>query len=134
MFFIRFQVRLPSQRVIEVSNRCYATIGEVSNKQHNMEVLGKAGRSRHRRRRPIVRGIAMNPVDHPHGGRSNGGRPSCSPWGKPTKCGFSMVKKSRKARRLKKQAKIDKMNARRRSEVKANAASAAESPSETPSA
>lgn len=63
----------------------------------------------------------MNPVDHPHGGRSNGGRPSCSPWGKPTKSGFSMVKRSRKTRRLKKQARIDKANAKRKNEMKAAA-------------
>lgn len=128
------KVRLPSERIIEVSSRCYATIGEVSNRLQRMTVLGKAGRSRHLGRRPHVRGIAMNPVDHPHGGRSNGGRPSCSPWGKPTKCGFSMVKKSRKARRLKKQIKIDKLNAKRRSaanaareEKEATAAAAARS-------
>jgi large subunit ribosomal protein L2 len=63
---------------------CRATIGEVSKSEHNLRKLGKAGRSRWMNKRPHVRGVAMNPVDHPLGGgegRSSGGRPPCSPWG-----------------------------------------------------
>jgi large subunit ribosomal protein L2 len=63
----------------------YATLGSVSNKNHSLCVLGKAGKKRYSSKRPIVRGVAMNPVDHPHGGRTNGGRPSVTPWGKLTK-------------------------------------------------
>jgi large subunit ribosomal protein L2 len=64
---------------------CRATVGTVSNHLQGMINLGKAGANRARGRRPKVRGIAMNPVDHPHGGRTNGGRPSCTPWGVYTK-------------------------------------------------
>jgi large subunit ribosomal protein L2 len=63
-------------------------VGAVGNKEHHNRKLGKAGISRHMGRRPHVRGVAMNPVDHPHGGgegKTSGGRPSCTPWGKPTK-------------------------------------------------
>ncbi len=63
---------------------CYATVGQVSNIDHINESLGKAGRARWRGRRPNVRGVAMNPIDHPMGGgegRSSGGRHPCSPWG-----------------------------------------------------
>ena len=86
------KIRLPSGRVIAVSNNFYATLGVVSNLQQNSIVLGKAGKNRFRGIRPSVRGIAMNPVDHPHGGRTNGGRPSVTPWGIPTK-GKPTVKK-----------------------------------------
>jgi len=79
------QVKLPSGKTISVSIDSYATIGTLSNNQQNLVVLGKAGRSRYRNTRPTVRGVAMNPVDHPHGGRTNGGRPSVTPWGIPTK-------------------------------------------------
>lgn len=71
-----------------VLTTCYATIGAVSNPKHSNIKDGKAGRSRWRGRRPHVRGVAMNPVDHPHGGgegRTSGGRHPVSPWGKPTK-------------------------------------------------
>jgi large subunit ribosomal protein L2 len=67
---------------------CRATIGEVSNSEHNLRKLGKAGATRLRGVRPTVRGVAMNPVDHPHGGgegRTSGGRHPVSPWGVPTK-------------------------------------------------
>jgi large subunit ribosomal protein L2 len=67
---------------------CRATIGEVGHSEHNLRKLGKAGASRWRGVRPTVRGVAMNPVDHPHGGgegRSSGGRHPVSPWGTPTK-------------------------------------------------
>jgi large subunit ribosomal protein L2 len=63
----------------------YATIGTLTNINNNKIVLGKAGCSRHAGVRPSVRGIAMNPVDHPHGGRSNGGCHPMTPWGKPTR-------------------------------------------------
>jgi large subunit ribosomal protein L2 len=69
-----------------------ATIGVVSNGAHKLRQLGKAGRSRWLGIRPHVRGEAMNPVDHPHGGRTRGGRPDVSPWGWPTK-GFKTVRK-----------------------------------------
>ena len=65
---------------------CRATVGEVGNSEHNLRKLGKAGASRWRNRRPRVRGVAMNPVDHPLGGgegRTSGGRPPCTPWGIP---------------------------------------------------
>src|SRR4051795_10267834 len=64
---------------------CMATVGAVSNPDHMNEVVGKAGRSRWRGVRPQTRGIAMNPIDHPNGGRTNGGKHWATPWGKPTK-------------------------------------------------
>ncbi len=79
-------LRLPSTEVRMVLRRCLATIGEVGNTDHELQVIGKAGASRWRGKRPKVRGVAMNPVDHPLGGgegKSSGGRPACSPWGKP---------------------------------------------------
>ena len=72
---------------------CMATIGSVSNLDNKNATVGKAGRSRWFGIRPTVRGVAMNPVDHPHGGRTNGGRPSVTPWGIPTK-GKPTVKKN----------------------------------------
>ena len=87
-------VRLPSGVEKLIDSRCRATIGIVSNPNHGARKLRKAGQSRWLGRRPIVRGVAMNPVDHPHGGgegRTKGGRPSVSPWGKPTKAGFRTV-------------------------------------------
>jgi len=86
------KVRLPSGLILTVPKESYATLGVVSNAQHNSIYLGKAGRNRLKGIRPCVRGIAMNPVDHPHGGRTNGGRPSVTPWGIPTK-GKPTVKK-----------------------------------------
>ncbi len=82
------KVKLPSGQIIEVPSSRYATLGSVSNEQNNLVNLGKAGTNRNLGRRPITRGIAMNPVDHPHGGRTNGGRPSVTPWGLPTKNKF----------------------------------------------
>ena len=82
------QIRLNSGELRMVPDACMATVGAVSNPDHMNEVLGKAGRSRHKGRRPHVRGVAMNPVDHPHGGgegRTSGGRHPVTPWGKPTK-------------------------------------------------
>jgi len=81
-------LKMPSGEVRTISARCYATIGQLSNIDHKNVVWGKAGASRWRGRRPSVRGVAMNPVDHPMGGgegRSSGGRHPCTPWGKPTK-------------------------------------------------
>jgi large subunit ribosomal protein L2 len=81
-------LRLRSGEMRKVPSRCRATIGEVSNSEHNLEKLGKAGATRWRGVRPTVRGVAMNPVDHPHGGgegRTSGGRHPVSPWGVPTK-------------------------------------------------
>jgi len=79
-------VRLPSTEVRMIRRECLATIGEVGNSDHEQQVIGKAGATRWRGRRPKVRGVAMNPVDHPLGGgegKTSGGRPACSPWGKP---------------------------------------------------
>lgn len=81
-------LRLRSGEMRKVHAECRATIGEVSNSEHNLRNLGKAGAKRWRGVRPTVRGAAMNPVDHPHGGgegRSKGGRHPCTPWGVPTK-------------------------------------------------
>ncbi len=81
-------LRLRSGEMRKVLVECRATLGEVSNAEHALRALGKAGASRWRGRRPTVRGVAMNPVDHPHGGgegRSSGGRHPVSPWGQPTK-------------------------------------------------
>lgn len=81
-------LRLPSGEMRMVHIRCMATIGQVGNVEHENVTQGKAGRSRWRGKRPTVRGVAMNPVDHPMGGgegRSSGGRHPCTPWGKPTK-------------------------------------------------
>jgi large subunit ribosomal protein L2 len=82
------RIRLCSgvQRLVPLTS--HATLGAVSNENSNLSTLGKAGRNRWYGRRPYVRGVAMNPVDHPHGGgegKSSGGRPSVTPWGKPTK-------------------------------------------------
>jgi len=79
-------LRLPSTEMRRVRKECLATIGEVGNADHELTSLGKAGANRWRGKRPKVRGVAMNPVDHPLGGgegRTSGGRPPVSPWGKP---------------------------------------------------
>ena len=81
-------LRLRSGEMRKVLTECRATLGEVSNSEHSLRVLGKAGATRWRGVRPTVRGAAMNPVDHPHGGgegRSKGGRHPVTPWGVPTK-------------------------------------------------
>ncbi|MBU2712125.1 50S ribosomal protein L2 [Zooshikella harenae] len=81
-------VRLRSGEMRKILADCRATLGEVSNSEHNLRSLGKAGAKRWRGIRPTVRGVAMNPVDHPHGGgegRTSGGRHPVSPWGLPTK-------------------------------------------------
>ncbi len=100
-------LRLRSGEMRKVLVDCRATIGEVSNSEHSLRSLGKAGATRWRGVRPTVRGVAMNPVDHPHGGgegRTSGGRHPVSPWGLPTK-----GKKTRKNKRT------DKLIVRRRS-------------------
>lgn len=89
-------LRLPSGEMRRVSVLCRATVGEIGNAEHSNINLGKAGRSRWLGRRPKVRGVVMNPVDHPHGGgegRTSGGRHPVSPWGTPTK-GFKTRKKN----------------------------------------
>ena len=81
-------LRMRSGEMRRVLTECRATLGEVGNSEHNLRSLGKAGATRWRGRRPTVRGVAMNPVDHPHGGgegRTSGGRHPVTPWGKPTK-------------------------------------------------
>jgi large subunit ribosomal protein L2 len=78
-------LRMPSGEVRMVKAECMATIGAVSNPDQQNISIGKAGRSRWLGVRPSTRGITMNPVDHPHGGRTNGGRAWVTPWGKPTK-------------------------------------------------
>jgi large subunit ribosomal protein L2 len=91
------QVRMPSGEVRKILIECRATIGQLGNVEHENQVIGKAGRMRHLGKRPTVRGIAMNPVDHPHGGgeaRSTSGRPPTTPWGQMT-----MGKKTRRNKR-----------------------------------
>ena len=81
-------LRLRSGEMRKVPIECRATVGEVGNQEHSLRSLGKAGAKRWRGVRPTVRGVAMNPVDHPHGGgegRTSGGRHPVSPWGQPTK-------------------------------------------------
>ncbi|WP_455234092.1 50S ribosomal protein L2 [Thiogranum longum] len=90
-------LRLRSGEMRKVPVDCRATIGEVGNSEHNLRSLGKAGAKRWRGVRPTVRGVAMNPVDHPHGGgegRTSGGRHPVSPWGVPTK-GYKTRKNKR---------------------------------------
>jgi len=103
-------LRLRSGEMRKILSECRATIGAVSNPEHSLVKLGKAGAKRHRGIRPTVRGVAMNPVDHPHGGgegKTAGGRHPVSPWGTPAK-GF----KTRKNKRT------DKMIVRRRNKAK----------------
>jgi large subunit ribosomal protein L2 len=100
------QIKLNSGELRLVSGECLATVGAVSNPDNQNTVVGKAGRTRWLGRRPVVRGVAMNPVDHPHGGgegKTSGGRHPVTPWGKPTK-----GKKTRKNK------STDKMIIRRR--------------------
>ena len=90
-------LKLPSGEMRMVSEECAATIGTVGNKKHENSTIGKAGKSRWLGRRPKVRGVAMNPVDHPHGGgegKTSGGRHPTSPWGTPAK-GYKTRKKNK---------------------------------------
>ncbi|MGN6362913.1 MAG: 50S ribosomal protein L2, partial [Thermomicrobiales bacterium] len=95
------QIRLNSGELRMVQDGCMATVGAVSNPDHMNEVLGKAGRNRHKGKRPQTRGVAMNPVDHPHGGgeahHTPGGHP-VTPWGKPT-LGYRTRKKGKQSDR-----------------------------------
>jgi len=100
-------LRLRSGEMRKVLAECRATLGEVSNSEHSLRQLGKAGASRWRGVRPTVRGVVMNPVDHPHGGgegRTSGGRHPVTPWGVPTK-----------GHKPRKNKRTDKMIVRRRS-------------------
>ncbi|PAV27344.1 LSU ribosomal protein L2P [Tamilnaduibacter salinus] len=100
-------VRLRSGEMRKVLAECRATLGEVSNSEHSLKQLGKAGASRWRGKRPTVRGVAMNPIDHPHGGgegRTSGGRHPVTPWGVPTK-----------GHKTRKNKRTDRMIVRRRS-------------------
>jgi len=103
-------LRLRSGEMRKVLSECRATLGEVSNSEHNLRSLGKAGASRWRGVRPTVRGVVMNPVDHPHGGgegKTSGGRHPVSPWGQPTK-----------GHKTRKNKRTDKMILRRRSKTR----------------
>jgi len=95
-------VKLPSGEVRMFDLDCYCTLGKVGNLDHENVVIGKAGRKRWMGKRPITRGVAMNPVDHPMGGgegRSSGGRHPCTPWGKPTK-GYKTRRRKKSSDRL----------------------------------
>jgi large subunit ribosomal protein L2 len=103
-------LRLRSGEMRKVLAECRATLGEVSNSEHSLRQLGKAGAKRWRGVRPTVRGVAMNPVDHPHGGgegRSSGGRHPVSPWGVPTK-----------GHKTRKNKRTDKLIIRRRNKTR----------------
>ena len=91
-------VRMPSTEMRLIHARCMATIGEVGNAEHELISWGKAGKARWKGRRPRVRGEVMNPVDHPHGGRTRGGRNVVSPWGK--KEGVKTRNKKKSSQRL----------------------------------
>ncbi len=91
------QIRLGSGELRMVRQECMATVGAVSNPDHSNTNIGKAGRNRHLGKRPSVRGVVMNPIDHPHGGgegRTSGGRHPVTPWGKPTKGARTRTNKS----------------------------------------
>ena len=101
-------IRLPSGEMRRVPRQCRATIGQVSNIDHDNVKLGKAGRNRHRGRRPHVRGTVMNPCDHPHGGgegKSNSGRPPCSPTGVMAK-GYKTRRKGKSKKHLVKDRRL----------------------------
>ena len=91
-------LRMPSTEMRLIHMKCLATIGTVGNEEHELKSLGKAGASRWMGRRPKVRGEVMNPVDHPHGGRTRGGRNVVSPWGK--KEGVKTRNKKKSSQRL----------------------------------
>lgn len=100
-------LRLRSGEMRKILVECRAVIGEVSNAEHNLRSLGKAGAKRHRGIRPTVRGTAMNPIDHPHGGgegRTKGGRHPVTPWGVPTK-GYKTRRNKRTSQFILKEAK-----------------------------
>ena len=96
------QVRMPSGEVRRVPVVCYATVGQVGNVEHENVSFGKAGRTRWKGIRPHVRGVAMNPVDHPHGGgegKTSGGRHPVTPWGQPTR-GYKTRKNKRTSKMI----------------------------------
>ena len=103
-------LRMPSGEMRRVNKRCFATVGQVGNREHNLVSIGKAGRKRWMGRRPIVRGVVMNPIDHPLGGgegKSSGGRHPVTPWGKPTK-GYKTRKKNKGSDRMIIQRRVNK--------------------------
>ena len=103
-------LKMPSGETRKINQNCRATIGSLSNREHNLVRLGKAGRARWLGRRPHTRGVAMNPVDHPLGGgegKAGGGRHPCTPWGKPTK-GYKTRKKKKNSDRFIVQRRINK--------------------------
>jgi large subunit ribosomal protein L2 len=110
------QINLPSGEIRRIPARCRATIGAIGNADHMGIVLGKAGRKRWMGRRPHVRGTAMNPIDHPHGGgegRTKGGRHPVSPWGKSAKGGAT-----RKRRKASNKAIVRRRRSRRYGQLK----------------
>ncbi len=112
------QISLPSGEIRRIPSACRATVGSTSNGDHNAIVIGKAGRKRWMGRRPHVRGTAMNPVDHPHGGgegRTKGGRHPVSPEGKPAKGGAT-----RKKRKASNKAIVRRRKSRRYGQLKLN--------------
>ena len=103
-------LKLPSGEIRKIFKKCMATIGTVGNKDRSLLSLGKAGRARWLGRRPKVRGVVMNPIDHPHGGgegKTSGGRHPVSPWGQPTK-GYKTRKKHKPSDRFIVQRRINK--------------------------
>ncbi len=103
-------LKLRSGEMRKVLLTCRATLGEVGNAEHNLRSLGKAGATRWRGRRPTVRGVAMNPVDHPHGGgegKTSGGRHPVTPWGVPTK-GYKTRKNKRSSKFIVRRRKSNK--------------------------
>lgn len=110
------QISLPSGEIRRVPAACRATIGKVGNSEHSSIVIGKAGRNRWKGRRPHVRGTAMNPIDHPHGGgegRTKGGRHPVSPTGKPAKGG-----RTRKLAKASNSAMVRRRKSRRYGQLK----------------
>ncbi len=95
-------LRLPSGEIRKVLAKCFATVGQVGNIDHENIKIGKAGRNRYLNKRPKVRGVAMNPIDHPHGGgegKTSGGRHPVTPWGVPTK-GYKTRKRNKYSDKL----------------------------------
>ncbi len=107
-------LKLPSGELRKISEKCMATIGSVGNRDHSLVSIGKAGRNRWLGKRPRVRGVVMNPVDHPHGGgegKTSGGRHPVTPWGQPTR-GYKTRKKNHKTDNMIIQRRINKRIAR----------------------
>ena len=103
-------LKLPSGEMRKVHEDCKATIGVVGNKEHSLVSIGKAGRNRWMGKRPKVRGVVMNPVDHPHGGgegRTSGGRHPVTPWGQPTR-GYKTRKKNKRSNKFIIQRRVNK--------------------------